>query len=142
MKIITKYFDCLPFIILAATIWYFSSQNGHSSDAQSLIFADFFTLPNLLVRKFAHAFIYFSLGLSIGFPLSRRRRSFFPSFELIAFGLLIGSLYATIDEIHQSLIPGRSGQITDVLLDSLAVLAGLLFYAVVSTLVGRRSKTN
>lgn len=142
MKIVTKYFDCLPFIILAATIWYFSSQNGSSSDAQSLVFAHFFTIPNFLVRKFAHAFIYFLLGLSIGLPLARRHHPVFPSFKLIAFGLLIGGLYATIDEVHQSFISGRSGQITDVILDSLAVLAGLLFYAIIFTLAGRRSKTN
>lgn len=37
-----------------------------------------------------------------------------------------GTLYACTDELHQLIIDGRSGQITDVLLDSCGVLAGIV----------------
>jgi hypothetical protein len=38
---------------------------------------------------------------------------------------LIGVLYAVSDEIHQTFVPGRAGQLRDVLIDSCGVLAGI-----------------
>lgn len=40
--------------------------------------------------------------------------------------LIIGIFYATSDEIHQCFIPGRGPQITDVIIDSMGVLLGIL----------------
>ena len=37
-----------------------------------------------------------------------------------------GTFYAGTDEFHQLFVPGRSGQITDVILDSCGVLTGVL----------------
>lgn len=37
----------------------------------------------------------------------------------------IGALYAVSDEIHQTFVPGRAGQIRDVLIDSCGVLVGI-----------------
>ena len=39
---------------------------------------------------------------------------------------VVGTLYAASDEIHQLFVPGRSGQLRDVLLDSDGVAAGIL----------------
>ena len=39
---------------------------------------------------------------------------------------VVGTLYAASDEIHQLFVPGRSGQLRDVLLDSAGVAAGIL----------------
>ena len=48
---------------------------------------------------------------------------------------LTGALYAASDEFHQLFVPGRSGQISDVLLDSagvcFGVLLGMLFWRLV-----------
>ena len=44
----------------------------------------------------------------------------------IIYSLIIGMVYATSDEIHQKFIEGRSGQITDVMIDSMGVLFGIL----------------
>ena len=38
---------------------------------------------------------------------------------------LIAAGYAATDEFHQLFVPGRSGQISDVLLDSAGALAGV-----------------
>ena len=38
----------------------------------------------------------------------------------------IAALYAATDEIHQLFVPGRSGQVTDVMLDSAGCLLGCL----------------
>ena len=39
---------------------------------------------------------------------------------------VVGTLYAASDEIHQLFVPGRSGQLRDVFLDSAGVAAGIL----------------
>lgn len=79
---------------------------------------------SLIVRKAAHFSVYFLLGatlkiwhLQIDFK-NKWLNTFLP------FG--IGVLYAVSDEIHQLFVMGRSGQITDVLLDSAGVLIGTL----------------
>ena len=50
----------------------------------------------------------------------------------------IAALYAATDEFHQLFVPGRSGQISDVILDSAGALAGLLILALVRKIIGRR----
>ena len=49
-----------------------------------------------------------------------------------------GTLYACLDEIHQKLVDGRSGQGTDVLIDSAGVLAGVLLFLLLFFLMNRR----
>ncbi len=76
-----------------------------------------------VIRKIAH----FSIYTLVGFLLM----SFVSTYQLkenkrIIISLSVGVLYAASDEIHQLFIPGRSGQITDVILDSMGVLLGIL----------------
>lgn len=89
------------------------------------------------VRKSAHAAEYAVLGILLGgmyasWSLCGRRHF------LLALGS--GVLYAATDEFHQLFVPGRSGQLSDVLLDSGGVLAGTLLYIGVVWLVGRLHK--
>jgi VanZ family protein len=49
-----------------------------------------------------------------------------PKPRLFLLALLICILYAISDEIHQMFIPGRSGQVSDVLIDSTGGLVGIL----------------
>lgn len=73
------------------------------------------------VRKTAHATEYAILGILLTATLS--------SFEKRHYGLwgwLLGTGYAATDEIHQLFVPGRSGQVTDVMLDSAGCLLGCL----------------
>ncbi len=74
------------------------------------------------VRKCAHASEYAVLGIltglsagSIGVRKQRWRKAF-----------LAASVYAMTDEFHQLFVPGRSGQISDVLLDSAGALLGII----------------
>ncbi len=69
-------------------------------------------------RKIAHFTIYTIGGLII--------YNFFNTFNIcnkkkIIYAIIFGMLYATTDEIHQLFIDGRSGQITDVLIDTAGV---------------------
>ena len=80
------------------------------------------------VRKTAHATEYAILGLLIAGAYIERGTS-------IRKGILIpwgaATLYAATDEIHQLFVPGRSGQVSDVMLDSAGVLAGVLVLAAI-----------
>ena len=83
-----------------------------------------------IIRKAAHFFEYTVLGiliftsfyLSVDFSYKNRYHS------LIALLCLwfAGIFYAVSDEIHQVFVPGRSGQISDVALDSVGILFGIV----------------
>ena len=124
-------------------IFYSSSQGGTQSGSLSLKITEFIVniikkavpeltismdIFHLLFRKASHFFVYFVLGMLVlnGLWSSgiKRREAF-----IIACAICV--LYAVGDEVHQLYVPGRSGQITDVLIDSAGAFAGsgmLYFY--------------
>ena len=82
------------------------------------------------VRKMAHATEYAILGcLLTNLCLT------FPMRKAYMWGWLMGSAYAATDEFHQLFVSGRSGQITDVMLDSVGCLAGCLVTCLILHLV-------
>jgi VanZ family protein len=92
-----------------------------------------FTAENMnhIVRKCAHFFAYFVLGILTANAL---RSSGLRGFRLIAAALLVCVLYAVSDEIHQLFVPGRGCQATDVLIDSAGALIGTV---IVGSLSGK-----
>ncbi|RKL68203.1 VanZ family protein [Salipaludibacillus neizhouensis] len=83
---------------------------------------------NHIVRKNAHFFAYLTLGLLV---LHAMRRSGVRGYQGAASALVIGVLYAISDEVHQLFIPGRSGEVRDVLIDSGGASAGIGLYLLV-----------
>ena len=75
----------------------------------------------LFVRKGAHVTEYMILGVLLFLTLGAYglRRVF-------SLALLTGVLYAALDEYHQRFVPGRSGEIKDVLIDACGLLLGLV----------------
>lgn len=134
-------------VILMVIIFCFSHQKAEGSNENSLPIANgILTLHenltntsydeeereeklntiNHVVRKLAHFTEYAVLAISVAFFLWTWK---FKSLRLILLSILITSMYAVTDEIHQLFIPGRSGEVKDVLIDSLGGIAGtLLFY--------------
>ena len=51
----------------------------------------------------------------------------------------VGTIYAKKDEFHQTLVPGRSGEVLDVCIDAAGVLCGVV---IMSVLVGRYRKSD
>lgn len=91
------------------------------------------------VRKAAHATEYAILGLLLFatlYPLDHRDAELIKRSRTGA-SFTLGALYAASDEIHQLFVPGRSGQFTDVLIDSGGVLAGILLALLFLHLAGR-----
>lgn len=83
------------------------------------------------VRKCAHASEYAVLGimlssLALSFDKPGEGGMAIPWKRIMA-ATLTGILYAASDEFHQLFVPGRSGQFTDVLIDSMGLLMGIIF---------------
>ena len=115
-------------------IWDNSMQNGGSSDGFSLIFAETFAhivnklgfhgniwTLNRIVRKLAHLTEFTILG-GVLYMILRRYITYGTVIKTIGLGMLIASL----DEFIQLFSPGRSSQISDVLIDTVGVIIGIL----------------
>lgn len=77
------------------------------------------------VRKTAHIFEYFILGILM---LNVLRYYCNLNFKLVNLSVILCILYACTDEIHQLFVPGRTGKITDVLIDSIGIILGSFFF--------------
>ena len=87
------------------------------------------------IRKLAHATEYAILGALMSlffFSWNRKRYGLY--------GWLWGILYAITDELHQSFVPGRSCQMTDVAIDSLGCLFGCTVIALLMSIRRKRWK--
>lgn len=80
------------------------------------------------VRKCAHLSLYLILGILV---ISLLREYMVINTKLVLLSLLICFLYACSDEIHQLFVPGRSGEVGDVLIDTLGACLGVSFYYLV-----------
>ncbi len=91
------------------------------------------------VRKAAHFMGYFVLGLLVIHAVNRTgvRKD-----RRMLIALLICVAYAIFDEIHQLFVPGRAGQVADVIIDSTGALAGILTYIAFSRLRKRNTGEN
>ena len=119
------------FIILwTCLIFLFSSQDGGESSGFSRKFVEFFIkdpeivdLVEPYVRKLAH-FSEYGLGgvlfisLFSTYDWSDRRK--------IITSISLGVWYAILDEVHQLMVPGRSGAFKDVYIDSLGIATGVI----------------
>ena len=119
-------------IIWMIFIFIMSNTNGNDSSSQSNFFANiilqFINIDKetltFLIRKLAHMSEYAILALFTYYALIKiafNKRIIFQITFLISF------LYACSNEFHQLFISGRSGQFTDVLIDSTGCLIMLLF---------------
>lgn len=90
------------------------------------------------VRKTAHAGEYAVLGVWMYGTVNS-----FSGRKRVCRGVTAwaaASVYAATDEFHQLFVPGRSGQISDVLLDSTGVAAGILLCMAAASLIKRKTR--
>lgn len=89
------------------------------------------------IRKTAHFSVYTLLGILVSLAMAQHIKKF----SLISYG--IGTLYAISDEIHQLYVPGRSGQISDVILDSAGVALGCsIVFIIYKLIIKKRAKNS
>ena len=78
-----------------------------------------------LVRKLAHITEYLILGILMINVVKDYQKNIK---KVIIISLLCCILYACTDEIHQLFVPGRSGQVLDVFIDTIGSIIGIFSY--------------
>ena len=129
-NIVIKRIILLVLIILwAVFVFGFSSQTGNESSGLSRKIAELFfkteetlAIAEPIIRKLAHFSEYALGGLLIYFLADTYDYS---KKVKILVSLFLGIWYAAIDEIHQTFVPDRSGNVRDVLIDTLGILFGI-----------------
>ncbi len=92
------------------------------------------SLPHISISdKLAHFFIYFILGIIFANFLNSLKKP--GVFLLVGATLLFVTLYGTLNEIYQALIPGRSFDELDILANIIGGAFGGSAYLVVNYLV-------
>lgn len=140
-------------LLWMAVIFYFSSQQGEGSGNTSRkvceIIVDIIDIQDKYteaekerlieviepaIRKIAHYTIYAIGGIVIAncvYQYSNKEKT------LIGISTMVGILYAISDEIHQLMVSGRSGNVRDVLIDSLGVITGIIFFLLLKEITTR-----
>ncbi len=80
---------------------------------------------NGVIRKAAHFFLYFVLGILVISILAQFK---FSHREAFIHAIFICILYGALDEFHQFFVPGRGPGIGDVLIDAAGCAVGLLVF--------------
>ena len=106
-------------------IFLFSSQPGEESSKIS---------NDLIIRKLGHFSEYMTLGIISCSYLSNlfienSKIKDFKKTGILSF--LFSVIYALSDEFHQTFVPGRDGNIVDVLIDSSGSLVGVLISSMI-----------
>lgn len=126
---VNKVIKVIILILWMIVIFLLSNQNGTESQSLSDGLIGKILCPivsncnadiySLIIRKTAHFILYFILGIFsiINFKIEK---------EDIITALLICIVYAFTDEIHQMLIDNRSGELRDIIIDSLGSLSSIL----------------
>lgn len=87
-----------------------------------------------IIRKIAHFSVYTLGGILI---LLHMNTYLFKTKKKVLLSWLIGTIYAITDETHQLFIPGRSGEIKDVCIDSLGVITGIIIVILVGLIISK-----
>jgi len=128
------FLNWLGVFLWMSLIFYMSSRPGEDSANMSSNFLVVFEvlfpfmeedILHLMVRKLAHVGVYMVLFLLLVNALKQHisERKY-----MYTYAVFIGLLYAITDEIHQVFVPGRSGNVLDVLIDSMGLGIGLLLF--------------
>ena len=78
-----------------------------------------------LVRKAGHFLEYMALGCTLVLPFAFIYTGNYYKIKVLLSSELFSAFYACTDELHQTFVPGRDGNITDVGIDSMGALAGI-----------------
>jgi VanZ family protein len=128
-----QYYKLIMLLMWMIVIFLLSNEEASTSSSRSneivhLITTSFYLgLPEefltFLTRKTAHIIAYFILGI-LAFNVFHIRISSIKRTIIVSAAFTLA--YAISDEIHQLFVPGRSGEIRDVLIDTTAGIIGIV----------------
>lgn len=130
-----KYY-LIALILWAGLIFFFSSRPGYVSDTDSEVLIEKFAevqktvnesnvgitmkySPIFIVRKTAHIILY---GVLTFLFFNVYYKEDYKLFKPFIFSIISSVLYALSDELHQHFVPGRSGMLWDVQIDSYGII--------------------
>ena len=91
-----------------------------------------------IVRKLAHYTLYTVGGvliISFAYTMDKTKK------EKILYSLAFGVCFVITDEVHQLFVPGRTGRLLDVGIDTLGIMTGILIFLIIKKMIGAvRSK--
>jgi len=143
-----KYISWIPAVIVMIIIFLFSARPAaNSNDSSKIIAAQVLELYeditnneidvntsesildklNHIIRKSAHFLEFALLAWCCGLHLAVLKLG---TRNLFVYAILFSAAYALTDEIHQYFVPGRSCQLSDVLLDSCGATTGALIFII------------
>lgn len=129
---------------MLAVIFYMSSKSGELIDTGSGIIS---LLRNALITAttsfFGHAIDVSPIGhftefFLLGLALINALRLTFPLDKASLYALICASVYGASDELHQILVPGRSCDPMDWLVDTIAAALAVALFALVIRLKRKR----
>lgn len=92
----------------------------------------------VFIRKVAHFAVYMLLGFLVyllfkeGYSVTVKKCAYV--------AVLICALYAVTDEVHQLFVPGRSGMVKDVFIDTAGASCGIIVAWALCLIIGRLIK--
>lgn len=147
MKTIFRITTLILLVLTFISIFNFSNQDGQASSGVSRKVAkkiiDIYPYTKNLneenknqivekiqpiIRKGAHLSIYTLVGILMMSFISTYKIKLKYQFLI---SILVGLVYASSDEIHQSFIPGRNASIIDVGIDTSGVLLGIILVLII-----------
>ena len=127
-----KYINIILLILWMLFVFMMSHTSATGSSNQSGLITDFLSnilkidnveVLEIIIRKCAHLFEYIVLGILVINCLKDYKIK-----KYIFLSIIFCIIYACTDELHQLFIPGRSGNIIDVAIDTLGSIIGIVLY--------------
>lgn len=134
-----KYFNIFLVILWMVFIFIMSSLEGDASNAKSYFIVDMFKniglvnnigaeeALNFIIRKNGHFLEYLILVILI----YRALKEYIDKKYIVILSIFFVFIYACSDEIHQLFVVGREGKFSDVIIDTLGGVAGMLLYKMI-----------
>ena len=148
-KIIIKIIGITLILILMMTVFIFSNEKATESKVtsrkvtiaivQAISGKDISDNEKLLVsvdkvvRKLAHYTLYTVGGvliISFAYTMDKTQK------EKILYSLAFGICFVITDEVHQLFVPGRTGRLLDVGIDTFGIITGILIFLIIKKIVG------
>lgn len=138
---VRKVFNIFLVLMSMFTIFMFSSENADKStktsksvakEVVSVVVKDEKKVNKIvdedfvIFRKVAHLTEFFLLGFLLINVWADGKKDIGIKYIIVA--ILIACLYAVSDEYHQTMIPGRSGEVKDVIIDTTGASMGTITY--------------
>ena len=113
--------------VIIKTVEFIKQEQLSEPEKENII--EKFILP---VRKSAHFFSYFILGILITLLLKDYYNITITTF---IYALIFCFIYACTDEIHQLFVPGRAGQFLDVIIDKSGAFISTSIYQILHKMI-------